>query len=144
MEIKEREQKILDRFSGCPTWEERYREIIALGHELEPLDEEYRTEENKIEGCQSQVWVHARLEDGKIYFQADSDALIVKGLIAILIKVYSGEAPDVILSNPPEFLKETGIYKHLSPTRNNGLAAMIRQISMYAIAYRALLSKKTE
>ena len=119
-------------------WEERYTHIIKLGRELDKFPEKFRTKKNKIEGCQSQVWMNASLENGKIKINADSDAMIVKGLIALLLKVYSNHTPDEILTNPPEFLKRIGIDKHLSPTRKNGLGAMLKQIQMYAVAFKAM------
>jgi cysteine desulfuration protein SufE len=109
-----------------------------MGRNLPEFPEEHRIEKNKIGGCQSQVWIHAELQDGKIFFQADSDAMIVKGLISMLINVYSGHSPEEILATPPDFLNEIGIDKHLSLTRKNGLGSMIKQIQMFAVAYKAL------
>ncbi len=142
LNIQETEQKIIEEFEACLEWDERYAQIIKMGKELAPLPEEFRTEKYKLNGCQSQVWINARLDDGKIYFSADSDAVIVKGLIALLIKVYSGRTPSEILSNPPEFLKKLGIDNHLSPTRKNGLSAMMKQIQMYAYAFKAIADKQ--
>lgn len=138
MTIKEKQVELEKEFEQFTDWEEKYSRIIELGRKLPQIDEAVKTDKNKIEGCQSQVWINAKFEDGKIYFEADSDAAIVKGLIAILIRVYSGHTPDEILSNPPTFLQKIGIDKHLSPTRKNGLGAMMKQIQMYAIAFKAL------
>ncbi|OGU55668.1 MAG: Fe-S metabolism protein SufE [Ignavibacteria bacterium RBG_13_36_8] len=141
MTIQEKQQVLIEEFDDLRDWEERYAHIIVLGKNLNPLRDEYRTEKNKIEGCQSQVWMNARLDDGKIYLDADSDAMIVKGLIAMLMRVYSGHTPDEILASSPEFIKKIGIENHLSPTRKNGLSSMLKQIQMYAVAFKALASK---
>jgi cysteine desulfuration protein SufE len=138
MTIKETHENLVKAFADMSDWEERYKYIINLGRELPEFNEEFRSEKNKIEGCQSQVWMNATLEDNKIMIEADSDAMIVKGLIAILLKAYSGFSPADILSVPPDFLQEIGIDKHLSPTRKNGLGAMLKQIQMYAVAYKAM------
>ena len=141
MTIHEKHKSIIDDFKSFENWEERYSYIIKLGKELSPLAEEFKIEKYKIEGCQSQVWMYAKLEDGKILVEADSDAMIVKGLIAILISAYSGFSPDEILSAPPDFLKEIGIDNHLSVTRKNGLGAMLKQIQLYAFAFKQINSK---
>ncbi len=141
MTIKEKQNQLVQEFEQYTNWEDKYSRIIELGRKLNPLPEEFRTEKYKLSGCQSQVWINAKLENGKIFFEADSDAAIVKGLIAILVNVYSGHSPDEILSNPPEFLKNIGIDNHLSPTRKNGLGAMMKQIQMYAIAFKAASKK---
>lgn len=138
MSIKEKQEEIIKEFSDFTDWEDKYKHIISLGRQLPELGEEYKTEKHKLNGCQSQVWINAKLEDGKIYFAADSDAAIVKGLIALLIRVYSGHNPSEILANPPEFVKQIGIDNHLSPTRKNGLSAMMKQIQMYAVAFKAM------
>lgn len=142
MTIQEKQEKLIKEFEQFTEWEDRYKHVIELGRRMKPISEEYKTDKYKLDGCQSQVWIHAKLEDGKIFFEADSDAAIVKGLIAILIEVYSGHSPEEILSNPPDFLTKIGIDKHLSPTRKNGLAAMMKQIQMYALAFKALAEKK--
>ncbi|MEJ5351893.1 MAG: SufE family protein [Melioribacteraceae bacterium] len=142
MTIQEKQEKLIKEFEQFTEWEDRYKYVIELGRRMKPISEEYKTDKYKLDGCQSQVWIHAKLEDGKIFFEADSDAAIVKGLIAILIEVYSGHSPDEILSNPPDFLTKIGIDKHLSPTRKNGLAAMMKQIQMYALAFKAIKEKK--
>lgn len=142
MTIQEKQEKLIKEFEQFTEWEDRYKYVIELGRRMKPISEEYKTDKYKLDGCQSQVWIHAKLEDGKIFFEADSDAAIVKGLIAILIEVYSGHSPEEILSNPPDFLTKIGIDKHLSPTRKNGLAAMMKQIQMYALAFKAIKEKK--
>lgn len=138
MTIKEIQDELIEKFSGVSDWDERYALIIKMGRELPEFPEEQRTDKNKLDGCQSQVWTHAELKDGKIFIQADSDAMIVKGLIGLILKVYSGHTPDEILNTPPEFISKIGIDGHLSPTRKNGLGAMLKQIQMYAIAFKAL------
>lgn len=144
LNIQETQQKIIEEFDSCLEWDERYAQIIKMGKELPALQDEFKTEKYKLNGCQSQVWINARLDGGKIYFTADSDAMIVKGLIALLIKVYSGRTPQEILSNPPEFLKKLGIDSHLSPTRKNGLSAMMKQIQMYAYAFKTITDKQQQ
>ncbi len=142
MTIKDTQNEIVKEFDELEDWEERYAKIIKLGRELPDLPEDFKTEKNKLDGCQSQVWIKAELENGKILLEADSDAMIVKGLIALLIKVYSGHTPEEILSTPPDFVKEIGIDNHLSPTRKNGLGAMLKQIQMFAVAYKAMAQQK--
>ncbi len=141
MTIKEKQEELVKEFSRYEAWEDKYSHLIKIGKELYDFPEEYRTDKNKLEGCQSQVWINADFKDGKIILHADSDAMIVKGLIALLIKVYSGHTPDEILTNPPAFLTTIGIDSHLSPTRKNGLGAMLKQIQLYAVAFKALKSK---
>lgn len=138
MSIKETQEEIIKEFAEFTDWEDKYKHIITLGRQLPQLNDDFKTEKYKLTGCQSQVWINAKLENGTILFYADSDAAIVKGLIAILIRVYSGHTPDEILANPPEFVKQIGIDNHLSPTRKNGLSAMMKQIQMYAVAFKAL------
>ncbi|OGU67991.1 MAG: Fe-S metabolism protein SufE [Stygiobacter sp. RIFOXYC12_FULL_38_8] len=142
MTIKEKQEIIIKEFEQFTDWEEKYTRIIELGRKMPALDDAFKTEKYKLSGCQSQVWINAKLEDGKIIFEADSDAAIVKGLIALLVNVYSNQTPDEILSNPPEFVKKIGIDNHLSPTRKNGLGAMMKQIQMYAVAFKAMSAKK--
>ncbi|MGK9370099.1 SufE family protein [Melioribacter sp. Ez-97] len=142
MTIAEKQKQLVEEFEQYTDWEERYKHLIELGRQMPEMKEELKIDKYKLDGCQSQVWIKAELKDGRIYFEADSDAAIVKGLIALLLKVYSGHTPDEILSNPPEFLKQIGIDKHLSPTRKNGLAAMMKQIQMYAVAFKTLDGKK--
>jgi cysteine desulfuration protein SufE len=135
--IKELQDDIIAEFSDFDDWLDRYQLLIDLGSEQEPLPEEYKTDNNLIEGCQSRVWLQADLVDGKVIFSAESDALIVKGIVALLIKVYSGHTPDDILENEPYFVEAIGLKEHLSPTRSNGLVAMIKQMRLYALAFKA-------
>ncbi len=136
-DIKEIQDEIIDEFTGFDDWLDRYQLLIDLGSEQEPLPEEYKTDNNLIEGCQSRVWLQADVLDGKVIFRAESDALIVKGIVALLIKVYSGHTPDEILASEPYFVEAIGLKEHLSPTRSNGLVAMIKQMRMYALAFKA-------
>lgn len=137
---KNAQGKIVEEFSQLPGWEERYRRIIDLGKELKPLSEEFKTEDLKVKGCQSQVWIHAELNSkNQVVFTADSDALIVKGLIALLLKVYSEQTPEFILKTQPDFISELELGSHLSPSRANGLFAMIKQIKFYALAFQSKL-----
>ncbi len=138
MSIKEIQNTIVKEFEELIEWDEKYALLIKHGRALEQFPEEYRTDKNKIEGCQSQVWLNATYNNGKIHIDADSDSTIVKGLAALLVKVYSDQTPTDILSSPPEFLHKIGIDKHLSPTRKNGLGAMLKQIQLYAVAFNAL------
>ena len=134
--IKEIQEEIIDEFSGFDDWLDRYQLLIDLGGEQQPLPDEYKTDNNLIEGCQSRVWLQADYADGKITFRAESDALIVKGIVSLLIKVYSGRTPDEILDNEPYFVEAIGLKEHLSPTRSNGLVAMIKQMKLYALAFK--------
>ena len=134
-DIKEIQDEIIDEFTGFDDWLDRYQLLIDLGSEQEPLPEEYKTDNNLIEGCQSRVWLQADVVDGKVVFRAESDALIVKGIVALLIKVYSGRTPDEILSTEPYFVEAIGLKEHLSPTRSNGLVAMIKQMRLSALAF---------
>jgi len=143
MKIQERQQAILKEFESLQDWDSKYKKIIEMGKSLPPFPEIYRTEENKIKGCQSQVWFHAELsEKNCVAFQADSDALIVKGLVALVLFLYSNSAPDEILATSPEFFKTLGLSSNLSPSRSNGLNAMLRQIHNYALAYKIMLNSK--
>jgi cysteine desulfuration protein SufE len=135
----DRIKSIVDEFKKYSDWEDRYKHLITLGKNLPPMDESQKTESNKIKGCQSQVWLHAELSGDKILFSADSDASIVKGIIALLVQVYSGCSPDEILSIKPTFLEEIGLKEHLSMSRANGLTAMVKQISFYAMAFKIKL-----
>lgn len=141
MSLKDVQKEIVEEFEFLPDWEERYGEIIRLGKKLPAYPEEFREEKYKVNGCQSQVWLHPEFKDGKVYFNADSDAMIVKGLIALLMRVYNERTPQEILDNPPDFLTEIGIDNHLSPTRKNGLGAMMKQIQMYAVAFKSMAEK---
>ena len=135
--IKEIQDEIIVEFNDFDDWLDRYQLLIDLGGEQEPLPDEYKTDNNLIEGCQSRVWLQADYVDGKVIFRAESDALIVKGIVSLLIKVYSGHTPDEILANEPYFVEAIGLKEHLSPTRSNGLVAMIKQMRLYALAFKA-------
>ena len=139
-DIKEIQDEIIDEFTGFDDWLDRYQLLIDLGNEQEPLPEEYKTDNNLIEGCQSRVWLQADVVDGKVIFRAESDALIVKGIVALLIKVYSGHTPDEILAAEPYFVEAIGLKEHLSPTRSNGLVAMIKQMRLYALAFKTKMN----
>ncbi len=137
MTINEMQDEVIAEFSDFDDWMDRYQLLIDLGNEQQPLDEKYKTDQNLIEGCQSRVWLQADERDGKLIFQAESDALIVKGIIALLIKVLSGHTPDEILGADLYFIDRIGLKDHLSPTRSNGLLSMVKQMQMYALAYKA-------
>ena len=130
MTINELQDEIIEEFSDFTDWMDKYQLLIDLGNEQAPLDERYKTESNLIDGCQSRVWLQADYEDGRINFTAESDALIVKGIIALLIRVVSGHTPDEILSADLYFIDRIGLKDHLSPTRSNGLLAMVKQMRM--------------
>ena len=135
--VKEIQDEIILEFNDFDDWLDRYQLLIDLGGEQEPLPAEYKTDNNLIEGCQSRVWLQADLmPDGTVRFLAESDALIVKGIVSLLVKVYSGHTPDEILENEPYFVEAVGLKEHLSPTRSNGLVAMIKQMRMYALAFK--------
>jgi cysteine desulfuration protein SufE len=131
---------VIEEFSDFDDWMDKYQLLIDLGNEQEPLAPEYKNDQNLIDGCQSRVWLQADLVDGKVEFQAESDALIVKGIIALLIKVVSGHTPDEILDNELYFIEAIGLKDHLSPTRSNGLLAMVKQMRMYALAFKAKMA----
>lgn len=137
MTIKETQEEIIDEFSMFDDWMERYEYIIELGKGLPLIDAKYQVEENLIKGCQSQVWLHADETNGDIVFTANSDAILTKGIIAILIRVFSGNKAEDILEADMSFIDEIGLKEHLSPTRANGLVSMVKQIKMYALAYQA-------
>lgn len=137
MKIKEIQDEIIDEFSMFDEWDERYQYVIDLGKSLPLIDEQYKTDDNIIKGCQSKVWLHADRQDGNIVFTADSDAILTKGLIAIMIRVFSNQKPEAILEANTDFVDEIGLKEHLSPTRANGLVSMIKQIKMYALVYSA-------
>ena len=136
MTINEAQDEVIEEFSDFTDWMDKYQLLIDLGNEQKPLDEKYKTESNLIDGCQSRVWLQADYVDGKIVFTAESDALIVKGIIALLIRVLSGHTPQEILAADLYFIDQIGLKDHLSPTRSNGLLAMVKQIRMYALAYK--------
>ena len=135
MTINERQDEIIEEFSDFDDWMDKYQLLIDLGSEQEPLPDEYKTEQNLIDGCQSRVWLQADYADGKIHFQAESDALIVKGIVALLIRVLNDQTPQDILNADLYFIEEIGLKEHLSPTRSNGLLAMVKQARMYALAF---------
>lgn len=135
--IADIQEEIISEFDFFDEWDEKYGYIIELGKKLEPLDDSYKTADNIIKGCQSQVWLTSRLEDGKVHFIADSDAIIVKGLASLLIRVLSGHHPDEIINTDLNFLEKIGMMQHLSPTRSNGLASMVKQMKLHALAYKA-------
>ena len=137
MTIKEIQDEIVDEFSMFDDWMQRYEYIIDLGKSLPLIDEQYKTEDNIIKGCQSKVWVHAEQKEGKIIFTADSDAILTKGIIGILIRAFSNQKPADILEANTDFIDEIGLKEHLSPTRANGLVSMIKHIKMYALAFEA-------
>lgn len=137
MTINEIQDDIISEFSDFEDWMDRYSLLIDLGNELETLPEEQHTEQNLIDGCQSKVWIDAKLEDGKIIFRGDSDAILVKGIVALLIKVLSGHTPQEILDSELYFVDAIGLKEHLSPTRSNGLVAMLKQMRLYAVAFKA-------
>ena len=134
------QEEIVEEFSLFDDWMQRYEYMIELGKSLPIIDPEYKTEDNIIKGCQSKVWLHADLEENKLVFTADSDAIITKGIIAILIRVFSHQHPDAILDADTSFIDKIGLKEHLSPTRANGLVSMIKQLKMYAIAFKTQLN----
>jgi cysteine desulfuration protein SufE len=135
--INQLQDEVIEEFSELDDWMDRYQLLIDLGNEQVPLDEQYKNEQNLIEGCQSRVWLQADYIDGLVHFQAESDALIVKGIISLLIQVVSGHTPDEILDSDLYFIERIGLKEHLSPTRSNGLLAMVKQMRMYALAFKA-------
>lgn len=139
--ISEIQEEIIDEFSMFDDWMQRYEYMISLGKSLPLIDEKYKTDDYLIKGCQSKVWVHAALEGDNLIFKADSDAIITKGIIAILIRVFSHQKPEDIMEADTSFIDEIGLKEHLSPTRANGLVSMIKQIKLYAIAFRTQLNQ---
>jgi len=137
MGIKEIQEEIIDEFSMFDDWDERFQYLIDLGKDLPMIDPNYKTDENTIKGCQSKVWLHAEESDGKVVFTADSDAIITKGIIAILIRAFSNQEAAAILEADTKFIDEIGLREQLSPTRANGLVSMIKQIKMYALAFNS-------
>ena len=133
--INDIQEEIIEEFSVFDDWMDKYQLIIDLGNEQPKLDDQYKTDDNLIDGCQSRVWLHAEYVDGKIIFQADSDAIITKGLIGLLIRVWSGQTPQNIIDSDLHFIEEIGLTEHLSPTRSNGLLSMIKEMKIYALAY---------
>ena len=135
-EINELQDEVIEEFSDFEDWMDKYQLLIDLGNEQEPLDDKYKTESNLIDGCQSRVWLQADYKDGALWFTAESDALIVKGIVALLIRVLSGHTPQEILDADLYFIDRIGLREHLSPTRSNGLLAMVKPIKAYALAYK--------
>ncbi|MCM4167899.1 Cysteine desulfuration protein SufE [Arenibacter antarcticus] len=140
MSIKEIQEEIIDEFSMFEDWTQRYEYMIELGKSLPLIEEQYKTDDNIIKGCQSKVWVHAELEGDKLIFTADSDAIITKGIIAILIRTFSDQKPSDIIAADTDYIDQIGLKEHLSPTRANGLVSMIKQLKLYAIAYQTQLN----
>lgn len=136
MTINEIQDEIIEEFQDFDDWMDRYQLLIDLGSDQSALPEQYKTEQNLIDGCQSRVWLQADLTDGRIHFQAESDALIVKGIVALLIRVFDNQTPSDILNADLYFIDKIGLREHLSPTRSNGLLAMLKQIKLYALAYQ--------
>ena len=136
MTINEIQDEIIEEFSGFDDWMDKYQLLIDLGNEQVPLDEKYKTESNLIDGCQSRVWLQCDYTDGLLHFTAESDALIVKGIIALLIRVLTDHTPQEIIDADLYFIDELGLKEHLSPTRSNGLLAMMKQMKMYALAFK--------
>ena len=141
MNLNKTQKDIVDEFSIFEDWLDRYNYLIELGNDLPEIDPQYKTNEYLINGCQSKVWLHADLADGKLVFSADSDAIIVKGIVALLVKVLNGRTPDEIVENKLFFIDEIGLSQNLSPTRSNGLLAMVKKMRLYAIAYQAKANK---
>lgn len=137
MTIKDKQEEIISEFAIFSDWMDKYEYIISLGKELPIIDEAQKKDENLIKGCQSQVWLDAKLEDGKVIFTADSDAIITKGVIALLIRVVSNQSPEEIINNDLYFIDQIGLKEHLSPTRSNGLLSMVKQMKLYALAFQA-------
>ena len=141
MTIEERQQEVIEEFEGFDDWMDKYQMLIDLGSEQETLPDQYKVESNLIDGCQSRVWLQADLTpEGTIHFQAESDALIVKGIVTLLIRVLDNQTPDDILSADLHFIEDIGLKEHLSPTRSNGLLAMMKQMKMYALAFKSKLN----
>ncbi len=138
MTIEQVQKEIIDEFSAYSDWMDKYGYLIELGNELVELDPKEKTDQNLIKGCQSRVWLVAEINDGKIYFRGESDAVIVKGLVALLLRVVSGRTPAELIENNLHFIDDLGLKQHLSPTRSNGLLAMVKQIRLYAVAYNKI------
>lgn len=138
MSIEERQSEIIEEFSLFDDWMDKYEHIIEQGKDLEELDEEYKTEDNLIKGCQSRVWLHSEMNDeGNVEFRADSDAIITKGLVALMVRVLTDQKPQHIAAADLHFVNDIGLHEHLSPTRSNGLVSMIKQMKYYGLAYQA-------
>jgi cysteine desulfuration protein SufE len=140
MTIEDIQNEIVEEFSAYEDWMDKYAYLIELGNALEPIDEKYKTDQNIIKGCQSQVWLNAEYNDGVLHYQGESDALIVKGLVALLLRAVDKQSPKAIIDCDFSFIDAIGLKEHLSPTRSNGLLAMVKQIKLYAVAYNKLNS----
>ncbi len=138
MTIAETEQEIVEEFEIFQDWMEKYEHIIGIGNSIPEIDKRFKDEAHEIKGCQSKVWLHAEVKDGRIYFTADSDAIITKGLIGLVIRVFTGHTPEEIVNANLDFIDKIGLHEHLSPTRSNGLNAMIKQIKMDALAHKLI------
>lgn len=136
MKITDIETAIISEFSAFDDWMDKYNYLIEMGKDMKVLDEKFKVQNNLINGCQSRVWLHAEFRDGKIYFSADSDAVITKGLVSLMIRVLDGQSPDDILDASLGFVEQIGLKEHLSPTRSNGLTSMIKQMKLYALAFK--------
>jgi len=139
MDIKQIQESIIEEFSAFDDWMDKYSYLIELGNDLDGFDEQYRTQQHLIEGCQSKVWLHASLENGKVLFTGDSDAIIVKGIVALLIRVWNDQTPQDILDSELYFVDQIGLKDHLSPTRSNGLVSMVKQMRLYALAFKTTM-----
>jgi len=142
MSIEETEQEIVEEFELFTDWMGKYEHIIELGNAVPKIDEKYKDEAHEIKGCQSKVWLHSELKDGHIFYTADSDAIITKGLVGMVVRVFTGHTPEEIIKADISFIDKIGLHEHLSPTRSNGLTAMIKQIKFDALAQQALATKK--
>ncbi len=142
MSIEKVQKEIIEEFNIFEDWIDKYNHLIELSKDLPPIEDKYKTSENLIKGCQSKVWLHAEYRDGKIYFSADSDAVITKGIISLLIRVMSGRTPEELVNSDLFFIDQTGLKENLSPTRSNGLVSMVKQMKMYALAYKTKEQKK--
>jgi cysteine desulfuration protein SufE len=137
MEIMEIKEQIIAEFSAFDDWMDKYNHLIDMGKEMKVIDEKHKVQNNLINGCQSRVWLHAEFKDGKVYFTADSDAVITKGLVSLMIRVLDGRTPDEIIDADLSFIEKIGLREHLSPTRSNGLTSMIKQMKLFALAFKA-------
>ena len=137
MTITEIQDEIIEEFNAFDDWMDKYSLIIDMGNNLTPLDEQYKTNQNLIEGCQSRVWITAQMKDGKVHFEGESDAIIVKGIVSLLFRVLNNQTPSDILNNELYFIKEIGLQEHLSPTRSNGLVSMLKQMKLFAATFAA-------
>lgn len=137
MTINEIQDEIIEEFNAFDDWMDKYSLIIDMGNNLTPLDEQYKTNQNLIEGCQSRVWITAQMKDGKVHFEGESDAIIVKGIVSLLFRVLNNQTPSDILNNELYFINEIGLQEHLSPTRSNGLVSMLKQMKLFAATFAA-------